>query len=355
MGIQNRDYYRSDATSGGWSMPTGRSMCQNILISTAVVFLFQILITVQVPDVRSLIEGQSNPAQQKVLLEMLEQNKIDELNTLATKHGYVYYKSLLDSWGALEPYKVAQGQLWRMVTYAFLHDTRSPWHIVFNMLVLWMFGPAIEQVLGKREFLAFYLTAAVAAGLCHLGFSYAMQDPNGAVGASGALMGVLMLYAVFYPHAPITIYFVLTLEARWMILIYLIYDAWPILQALSGSGRQTDGIAHAAHLGGLVFGYIYFKAGWKLTGWLSTRGGPSLGQRLTRWWTRPPLRVYQSPVERTPERPVARPAPYQSPRDLEHRVDAILKKIKDEGEASLTEEERTLLRDASRAYKKRNT
>jgi hypothetical protein len=135
----------------------------------------------------------------------------------------------------------------------------------------------------------------------------------------------------------------------------LIYDAWPILQALSGSGRQTDGIAHAAHLGGLVFGYVYFKSGLKLTGWLPTRGGPSLGQRLTRWWTRPPLRVYQSPVERTPERPVERPVPYQSPRDLEHRVDAILKKIKDEGEASLTEEERTLLREASRAYKKRNT
>ena len=327
-------------------------MCQNILISTAVVFLLQVMLTVPVPDVQSLI-GQASPAQRDVLLEMLQQNKIDELNAIATKFKYVEHKSLLNMWGALEPDKVAQGQLWRLVTYACLHDTTTPWHIVFNMLVLWMFGPVIEDRWGRREFLAFYLTAAVAAGLCHLAFGYVMQDPTGAVGASGAMMGIMMAFALYHPHAPITIFFLLTLEARWMIVIYIIYDAFPILQALSGRGSRSDGIAHAAHLGGLAFGYLYCRSGWKLTGWLTQRGGPSLGQRFSRWWTRPALRVYQSPVERSPERP--RTPQFQSPRDLEHKVDAILKKIKDEGEASLTEEERTLLREASRAYKNRNT
>ncbi len=352
MGIQNRDYYRAESTSGGWSMPTGRSMCQNILISTIVVYLLQILITIETPDVRSLIE-ESSPAQREVLLKMLHENQIEEVNQIANKFHRPRHESLLENWGALQPYKVANGQLWRLVTYAFLHDRNTPWHIVFNMLVLWMFGPVIEELWGRQEFLAFYLTAAVAAGLCHLAFGFAMHDPTGAVGASGALMGVMMVFAIYYPHVPITVFFVLTLEARWMIVLYLIYDAFPILTALGGKGSQSDGIAHAAHLGGLIFGYLYYKLGLKLTGWLPKRGGPSLGQRFTRWMTRPALRVYQNP-EGAPERPVERPQ-YQTPRDLEHKVDVILKKIKDEGEASLTEEERTLLREASRAYKKRNT
>ncbi len=352
MGIQNRDYYRADSTSGGWSMPTGRSMCQNILISTAVVFLFQILLTVPVPDLESLIYS-STPAQQQEIQELVRQNKLDELNQIAVRNGYVRYQPLLNTWGALEPYKVLQGQVWRLVTYAFLHDTSSPWHIVFNMLVLWMFGPILEALWGRREFLAFYLTAAVASGICHLAFGLAMHSPAGAVGASGAIMGIMMAFAYYYPTAPITIFFLLTLEARWVIAIYLVYDAYPILQAFSRSGRQSDGIAHAAHLGGLLFGYLYCKSRIKLTGWLDKPGGPSLGKRLVRWWTRPPLKVYQSPVERPTERTSA--PQYQSPRDLELKVDAILKKIKDEGESSLTEQERTLLREASRAYKKRNT
>ena len=353
MGIQNRDYYRADSTSGGWSMPTGRSMCQNILISTAVVFLFQIWLTVPVPNVESLI-GQATPAEREVLLEMLAQHKIDELNAIAIKFNYIRgYKPLLNNWGELDPVKVSEGQVWRLLTYAFLHDTKTPWHIVFNMLVLWMFGPIIEELWGRREFLAFYLTAAVAAGLCQLAFGFAMRDATPAVGASGSMMGIMMAFALYYPHVPINVFFVLALEARWVILIYLIYDAIPVMQALSGQGERARGIAHAAHLGGLAFGYLYCRLGWKLTGWLPTRGKLSWGKRFSRWWTQPALRVYQSPVERPPERP--QPPQFQSPRDLEHKVDVILKKIKDEGEASLTEEERTLLREASRAYKKRNT
>ncbi|MES2791343.1 MAG: rhomboid family intramembrane serine protease [Planctomycetota bacterium] len=356
MGIQNRDYYRADSSSGGWSMPTGRSMCQNILISTAIVFLFQMLITVPVPNVRALITS-APPAEREQLLEMYEQNKIEELNAIAIKFNYISrYAPLLNTWGALEPYKVVEGQVWRLVTYAFLHDTSTPWHIVFNMMVLWMFGPPIEERLGRREFLAFYLVAAIVAGLVHLAFGFAMRDPTGAVGASGAMMGIMMLFTIYYPHTPISIFFVLTLEARWVMLLYLIYDALPILRALGGAGARSDGIAHAAHLGGLLFGFLYYKFGWRLTGWLPQRGGPSLGQRFSRWWTRPALRVYQSPVERPPENVPARPVQqFQSPRDLEHQVDLILKKIKDEGEASLTDDERNLLRDASRAYKNRNT
>ena len=311
MGIQNRDYYRSDSTSGRWSLPSGRSMCQNILISTAVVFLFQLWLTV--PD--RALGG---------------------------------HASLLELWGALEPFKVLGGQIWRLVTYAFLHDRGSAMHIVFNMFVLWTFGPVIEERLGRREFLAFYLMAAVAAGLCHVLLALGLRDPTGAVGASGALMGIVMLFALYFPRTQISLFLILNIEARWLILLYVVLDGFPILKALSDPNYRSDGIAHAAHLGGLLFGYIYFASRMRLTGWTAPAGGPSLGRRLTKWWTRPALKVYQSPVE--PE-----PRVYHSPEDLERQVDAILKKIKDQGEASLTAEERKLLRDASRAYKKRNT
>ncbi len=327
MGIQNRDYYRSDAAGGGWSGSYGQSMCQILIIVTAVVYLLQFLITV--PQ-RVIVDGE------------------------VIAHAPVIYVSLLEEWFDLDPVKVSQGQVWRLLTYAFLHSRHSQMHIIFNMLALWMFGSAIEQLLRKREFLAFYLVSAIASGLVNVLYEFAMGDPSPALGASGAVMAVSTLFAIYYPTAPINIYIFFTIEARWLIILYLFWDSLPILKAISGMAQDYDHVAHAAHLGGLVFGLLYYQLHWRLSDWYPKRGGQTIGQRLTRWWTRPRLRVYQTPVER----PVARSAPPVSPRELERlerRVDEILKKIKEQGEASLSDEERSLLRDASQAYKKRNT
>lgn len=357
MGIQNRDYYRSDATSGGMSGFSGQTMCQKLLIITIVVYLLQVLITVPHYYVDELIENASEN-QQTRLREMVENGQTRQLQALAERYGYVRYESLLEEWGSADPLKISQGQVWRLLTYAFLHSRDGIWHLVFNMLVLWMFGSAVEALLGQREFLAFYLLSAMFAGLCHVLFGFVMRDYTGAVGASGALMAVSMLFAIYYPHTPITIYFLFTIEARWLIVLYIIFDAHPILLALSGMGSLHLGIAHAAHLGGLAFGYVYYHFQWRLTDWFPARGGPSLGQKFARWWNRPRLRVYDSPVERPAvERPPVGRSPLRSasPRELERRVDEILKKIKEQGESSLSDEERDLLRDASQAYKRRNT
>jgi membrane associated rhomboid family serine protease len=356
MGIQNRDYYRNDtASGGGWSGSIGASMCQKIMVVTIVVYLLQILITV--PHRYSIPEmiGELGPEEQKILRKMEEQGQTDDLQRFAAQMGGVTYISLIEEWCKLDPVKVSQGQIWRLLTYAFLHDRHGIWHIIFNMFALWMFGTAIEAILGGREFLLFYLISAIFSGVCHVLFAFAMHDSVSAVGASGAVMAVAMLFAIYHPTAPINIYFFFTVEARWLIILYVIWDLHPVLLALSGAQTRGTGIAHAAHLGGLAFGFLYYHFHWSLSGWLPTKGGPTIGQKLTRWWTRPALRVYQTPVER----PTARvPPPVSSPvssRDMERRVDEILKKIKDQGEASLSEEERTLLRDASQAYKRKNS
>lgn len=355
MGIQNRDYFRDDSTSGRWSMSSGRTMCQTLLIITVAAYLVQVFFTVSVPDWQQVFIGAS-PSEQSALVEMVQQGRFAELNQRASELGLYRTTSILESWCALDPYKVAAGQVWRLLTYAFLHDPHGLWHIVFNMWVLWMFGPAIEELWGKREFLAFYLVSAIFAGLFHVLFGFAMHDPSGAVGASGALMAVSMVFAIYYPHTPITVMLLFTLEARWMILLYLIWDLHPVVLAFSDPQRRSDGIAHSAHLGGLLFGYLYHRFGWKLTGFLGQRGSLSLGRRFVKWWNRPRLRVYPTPVEPPPTQELVAPPPSRTaPRDLERQVDVILKKIKEEGEASLTDAERNLLREASQAYKKRNT
>lgn len=359
MGIQNRDYYRNEATAGGWSGSPGQSMCQILIIVTVVTYFLQMIITV--PHRTSVAEMiASLPAEDRQeLRDMLKNGRQAELEAMAEQFTSVHYESLLQEWGELDPGKVSQGQVWRLLTYAFLHDRYGLMHLIFNMFALYLFGPAIEDLIGRREFLLFYLVSAIASGLCHVLFGFVMHDFVPAIGASGAVMAVTMLFAIYYPTAPINIYFVLTIQARWLIVLYVIFDMHPILLALSGMSHRSTGIAHAAHLGGLAFGFLYYRFHWKLSGWLPTRGGDSIGRKLTKWWTRPQLRVYSSPPDRSPDRPVERPITRSvtpvSSRDLERRVDEILKKIKEQGEASLSDDERNLLRDASQAYKKRNT
>lgn len=353
MGIQNRDYYRNEATGGALSSLQGWSMCQTLVIVTIAVYVLQFLITVRPQITVAEMMRHADPEERAVMQKMIDSGKGRDLEEIAANYGDGRYISLLEEWGALDPVKVSRGQVWRLLTYAFLHSRDSQLHIIFNMLALWMFGSAIEQLLRGREFLAFYLISAIASGIVNVLYGFAIHDPTGAIGASGAVMAVSTLFAIYYPTAPITIYFLFTIEARWLIILYAVWDTMPVLKALSGMPSR-DQVAHAAHLGGLAFGFLYYKFRWRLSDWFPTRGGQSIGQRLTKWWTRPPLRVYQSPpVER--ERPVVKAKPVVSARDMELRVDEILKKIKEQGEPSLTEEERNLLRDASQAYKKRNS
>jgi membrane associated rhomboid family serine protease len=229
---------------------------------------------------------------------------------------------------------VHQGQVWRLLTHAFCHDRHSIWHIVFNMLLLFWFGPTLESMYGSREFLLFYLTAAVVAGLFFVGLDLWLGTTVPGIGASGAVMAVMMLYTWHYPRDTICIFWFFPIEIRWLMLFYLIFDLHPVLLALSGD-RISTGIAHAAHLGGLAFGFCYAKFDWRLE--------PIL-DRLT---ARPARR--RQPLKKLSRTLVARPGAEPEPdRD---RLDELLEKISLSGQASLTDEERAILQKASERFR----
>jgi membrane associated rhomboid family serine protease len=244
--------------------------------------------------------------------------------------------SIVQEWFALDTNKVVhQGQVWRLLTHAFCHERFGIFHILFNMLFLYWFGCTMEGMYGSREFLLFYLTAAVVAALAFVGLDLYTGSSAPGIGASGAVMAVTMLYAMHFPRETICVFWVIQVEMRWLILFYIIWDLHPVLLALAGD-RFFTGIAHAAHLGGLAFGFLYARYQWRLEGILDRVARlPWPGSRRAR------LRLVSIPRES-----VAADADAQ-------RLDEILQKICESGRSSLSDEERAFLQRASARLKER--
>lgn len=172
--------------------------------------------------------------------------------------GYLLTLALpgLTIWLGLVPALVVERWwLWQPVTYMFQHG--GLFHLLFNMLALWMFGVELERLWGTRFFVRYYFVSGVGAAVTTLllsllpfRFADAMYG-SVTVGASGAIYGLLLAYALTYPHRPIYLYLVFPIPARVFVII---------IGAISFLSSVTDvrgGVAHAAHLGGLVVGYVY--------------------------------------------------------------------------------------------------
>jgi membrane associated rhomboid family serine protease len=150
---------------------------------------------------------------------------------------------------------VERAWVWQPVTYMFLHGDAM--HILFNMLGIWMFGVELERLWGTRFFLRYYAVTGVGAALTTIGVAFLpfeFADPvykSVTIGASGALYGILLAFAKYYPNRPILMFFLFPVPAKYFVMII------GALSFLTG-GR---GIAHAAHLGGLIFGYLYLRNG----------------------------------------------------------------------------------------------
>lgn len=241
---------------------------------------------------------------------------------------------------SLDPDKVlGHFQIWRLLTYGFCHSPGDVLHIVFNMLFLFWFGTELERMYGEKEFLRFYLTAIVVSGLVFLGLAAILRDGRPSIGASGAVMAVLVLYAIYYPRRTILVFFVFPVEVRWIVIAYLIFDLHPVLLALGGA-PQRDGVAHAAHLGGLLYGYLYYHFDLRFSRMFS-------GFRVV--W--PSTEDAEEPRK---QREYSQAEPSQPPQtDLAKQVDAILEKISAQGEASLNDEERQVLIEASKRFRDR--
>ena len=143
-------------------------------------------------------------------------------------------------------------KLWQIFTYMFLHDPKGIFHILFNMLMLWMFGTEIENLWGTKRFLTYYFTCGVGAAIAHLLVSPILGQFGPVIGASGAIYGVMVAFGVMFPDRLIFLYFLIPIPARIFVAILVLFD---LLMGVVGG----DGIAHFAHLGGAVVGYVYLK------------------------------------------------------------------------------------------------
>jgi membrane associated rhomboid family serine protease len=149
---------------------------------------------------------------------------------------------------------------WQLVTYAFLHGGLA--HLAFNMFGLYMFGNAIEQVLGGRRYITYYLVCTVSAAVTQLIFAGITGAYYPTLGASGAVFGLLLAYAIYFPNNRVMLLFPpIPMPARVFVVVYAVLELY-----LGVTGTQA-GIAHFAHLGGLIGGFAL------LTYWRGSRRG----------------------------------------------------------------------------------
>lgn len=243
----------------------------------------------------------------------------------------------------VQPSAVWSGEVWRLLTYAFLHAPGGfPWHILFNMLFLWWFGRDMEDLYGSREFLAFYLVSAFLGGTAFAGWETFTHQNNPCIGASGAVTAVMVLCALHYPRRQIWIWGLLPVS----IWLFVVFEVGMDFLTFMGGVRTTTAVT--VHLAGAAFGFLYYQGHWRLL---------KLWPNLRLWQqqrARPNLRVYREEPEEAPA-PRAAAAPHAPDDQLEAKVDAVLEKVARAGQGSLTEAERQILVRASEVYRRRRT
>jgi membrane associated rhomboid family serine protease len=225
---------------------------------------------------------------------------------------------------------------WTFVSYMFVHGGLL--HLLANMLMLFVFGTAVESRMGSRNFLVYYLFCGIGAALFALLLAGVM--PVGAfVGASGAVLGVAVAFAMFWPDAELIVFPIpVPIKARTLVIGLVALDIigsqlWP-----------NDGIAHLAHIGGAMFGYLYFRV-------------QSLSRRSPAPSTRAVERVVMvqsgssEPDRRTPVTPM-RPRRRVEADPVAAEVDRVLDKISEKGISSLTAAERRFLDEVAKQKRK---
>ncbi|MBN8706528.1 MAG: rhomboid family intramembrane serine protease [Bacteroidetes bacterium] len=216
---------------------------------------------------------------------------------------------------------------WQLVTYMFMHGGFM--HILFNMFGLWMFGVELENYWGSKRFLTYYMVTGIGAGVLHLGVQ--MLEGSGAptVGASGSVYGILLAFGMMFPNRIIFVSLLIPMPAKYFVLIY------GGIELFSGLTRANSGIAHFAHLGGMIFGFIMIKY-WQ-------KGGD-----FGRLWKKFTSSLNSPPAAKAPPGGAKVYDFYEEtktakPQTESQRLDEILDKIADKGYAGLTAEEKDFL------------
>lgn len=327
MGIYDRDYYRREGPSFLGVIADTGTACKWIIGLNVLFFLIQMLTV--------------HRWQEPVKIPVRDDEPDAVYYQTHAEPGFFENAFVLDVDKTLY-----HGQVWRLLTYSFLHSTGSVWHIVWNMLLLWWFGKDVEDLYGSREFAAFYLVSAVVSGLVYCAATLAGVYKGSALGASGAVTAVLVLCAVHYPTRLIYVFFFLPVPIWLFVVVSVAKDAFDVLN------HTMNGVAAAAHVGGAAFAYAYYQRHWRVTNLLPA---------LKTWQKRrsqPRLRVYRgeerpAPVGVTAAPPPPPPKPSLEDEQLEAKVDAVLEKLSRVGMANLTDGEREVLRRGSERFKRR--
>jgi membrane associated rhomboid family serine protease len=237
---------------------------------------------------------------------------------------------------------------WTVVTYAFVHA--GVMHLLGNMLMLFFFGPPLEERWGSRAFLRVYLIAAAGGALFSVLFAF-LDPASYIVGASGATLGLMLAFAMIWPDMEIHIWGIFPVKAKWLVGVLIFIN---LAMALEGSGGQ---VAVLAHLGGMAATFLYLKSPWAPHAWgelprtsrrpQQKRGGVA----LVPWGGKKQAAAASQTATVTQARPAAARKGKSSERELLDDVDRILDKISAQGLSSLTEEERKRLDEVSRRYR----
>ncbi len=236
---------------------------------------------------------------------------------------------LVLDWLAFQPTRIVF-RPWAPLTYMFVHGSLG--HLFFNMLMLFFFGPPLEGRWGEREFLKFY----VICGLGGAALSFLFM-PVSIVGASGALYGVMIAFALNWPKAPIYVFGIFPVEARYLV------GFMALVALLSATDSATgSNVAHFAHLGGLITGWIYLKADFRTGAAISSVRRATTKRR----------RLAIVPADESEDEAVtASSRPVKEDSALYDRVDAVLDKISAKGITALTPDELELLDEVSRKHR----
>lgn len=298
MGIYDRDYYQ-EKNSPSFRVGLGPfSVCKWIVLINIFVFILQLL-------TRSGMTG--NP-------------------------GGITDIFILDAT------RVFHGEIWRLVTYGFLHSIGNPMHILMNMLLLWWFGRELEETLGAWEFTWFYLASIILGGLVFiLGAMWGLHNKQAqCLGASGGVSAVMILFACWFPMRTVLFMFVIPMPVWVLAIIVVALDS---LNLISGSHGEVAG---EVHLAGAGFALAYFYSGVKFSNWSF--------RKSWRKMSGPKLRLYtQAPSEEL----VLKNAIKEKEGDTGEKLDEILQKISIRGKASLTQEENEYLVRVSEIMKKK--
>lgn len=255
----------------------------------------------------------------------------------------------LNLYGGLHYIESPYFQIYQIITYLFLHGSFT--HLFFNMFALWMFGRIIEQVWGAKKFLFYYLACGIGAGLCQELVQYLMQSYSLTIGASGAVYGILLAFGMIFPEERMFIFPIpIPIKAKWFVIGYA------ALELFSALSMASDGVAHIAHLGGMLFGFLLIKYWQKHPGQEFDQNFNPFRQNKDKsgWsfkmeWSVNAGKKKDEPKQQYRSNSQEADMEYNAQKaERQKEVDRILDKITKSGYESLTKEEKKRLFEASK-------